>query len=150
MSDKQHIRTSGPEASKESAIRVSARLDDLLGLIEWLKTDQMKKGSRRNTQNLDDLSIHVEKISRKMDSVSREERPRSEEGKMNEPALNEIIEYDRGIADLLSNIEEAVKRITAEKAVPGSDDINNIQKMLGLMENRITLMFNKQNASGVK
>ncbi len=150
MLDKQRIRTSGSKASKKSAIGVSARLDGLLGLIEWLKTDQMKKNSRKNTQNLDDLSIHMEKISRKMDSVSREERPQSEDGKINKSALNEIIEHDRGIADLLSNIEEAVKDITAEKAVPGSDDISNIQKMLGLMEDRINLMFNKQNASGVK
>jgi hypothetical protein len=137
LSDKQHIQASGPKVSKELAIKVSARLDELLGLIEWLKTDQLKKDSRKKTQNLDDLSIHMEKISRKMESVSREERPQSEEEAMNESALNEIIENDGVIVDLLSNIEEAVKEITGEKAVPGSDDINNIQKMLGLMESRI-------------
>lgn len=137
MLDKQQIQASGPKVFKGPAIRVSARLDELLGFIEWLKTDQVKKDSRKNTQELDDLSIHIEKISRKMEFVSREERPQSEDEKMNESALNEIIEQDRGIVDLLSNIEEAVKEITAEKAVPGSDDISNIQKMLGLMERRI-------------
>jgi len=116
---------------------MSARLDELLGLIEWLKTDQVKKGGRKNFQDLDYLSIHVEKISRKMESVSREERPRPENEKMNEPELNEILECDRGILDLLSNIEEGVKRITGEKAVPGSGDISNIREMLELMESRI-------------
>lgn len=137
MLDKQHVQASGPKVSKEPAIRVSARLDELLGLIEWLKTDQVKKDSQKNVQNLDDLSIHIEKISRKMEFVSREERPQSEDEKMNESVLNEIIEHDRGIVDLLSNIEKAVKGITSEKAVPGSDDISNIQKMLGLMESKI-------------
>jgi len=37
--DTQHTQASGPKVSKEPAIRVSARLDELLGLIEWLKTD---------------------------------------------------------------------------------------------------------------
>jgi hypothetical protein len=142
--NKQHTQASVPKASKETSIRVSARLDELLGLIEWLKTDQVKKDSRKNTQNLDDLSMHMEKISRKMESVSREDRPQSEDGKMNESALNKITGHDRGIVDLLSNIEEAVKGITAEKAVPGSDDISNIQKMVGLMESRITLMLHKK------
>ena len=137
MLDKQHIQASGPKASKELAIRVSARLDELLGFIEWLKTDQVKKDSRKNTRNLDDLSIHMEKISRKMESVSREKWPQSEDEKINGSALNEVLEHERGIVDLLSSIEEAVKGITGEKAVPGSDDISNIQKMLGLMENRI-------------
>ena len=150
MLDKQHIQASGPKASKELAIRVSARLDELLGFIEWLKTDQVKKDSRKNTQNLDDLSIHIEKISRKMEFVSREERPQSEDEKMNESALNEIIEQDRGIVDLLSNIEEAVKGITGEKAVPGSDDISNIQKTVVLLESRITLMLHKQQALSMK
>jgi len=137
LSEKQHIQASAPKASKEPAIRVSARLDELLGLIEWLKRDQEKKGDRKNIQNLDDLSIHMEKISRKMESVSREERPQSEDEKVDVSALSEILEYERGIADLLLKIESAVKGITAEKAVPGSNDISNIRKMLGLMESRI-------------
>ncbi|MBW2616255.1 MAG: hypothetical protein JRD02_08795 [Deltaproteobacteria bacterium] len=137
MSDKQHIQASAQKAAKEPAIRVSARLDELLGLIEWLKTDQAKKGGRKNIQNLDDLAVHVEKISRQMESVSREERPLPENEKVDGPALNEIFEYDRGIADLLLKIESAVKGITGEKAVPGSGDISNIRKMLGLMESRI-------------
>lgn len=137
MLDRKYIQASAQKAAKEPAIRVRARLDELLGLIEWLKTDQAKKGGLKNIQDLDELSMHMEKISRKMESVSREERPQSEDEKMNESALNEILEYDRGIVDLLSSIEEAVKGITGEKAVPGSNDISNIQKMLGLMESRI-------------
>ncbi|MBW1705871.1 MAG: hypothetical protein JRJ86_12005 [Deltaproteobacteria bacterium] len=137
MSDKQHIQASAQKDAKEPAIRVCTRLDELLGLIEWLKADQAKKGGLKNIQDLDELSMHMEKISRKMESVSREEMPQSEDGKMNESALNEILEYDRGIVDLLLSIEETVKGITGEKAVPESNDISNIQKMLGLMENRI-------------
>ena len=144
MSDKKHTQASEPKASKELAIRVSTRLDELLGMIEWLKTDQVNKGGRKNIRNLDDLSIHMEKISRKMESVSKEESLQPENKKMNRSALNEILEHGRGIADLLSNIEGAVEGITGDKAVPESNDISNIQKMLGLMESRITLMLNKQ------
>ncbi len=137
MLDKKPIQALGLKPFKELALRVSAQLDELLGLIEWLKTDQVKKGRRKNIQNLDDLSSHMEKISRKMESVSREERQQPGDEEMNESVLNEILEYDRGIVELLSNIEDAVKGIAGEKAVPASDDIYNIQKMLGLMERRV-------------
>jgi hypothetical protein len=137
LSDKQHLQSSDPKTSRELAIKVNAKIDELLGFIEWLKTDQLKKGGRKNIENLDDLSNYMEKVSRKMESAAGEEWVQRENEKANASDLKELVEHDEVIVDLLSKIEEAVKGITGERPLPGSDDISNIQKMLALMESRI-------------
>ena len=137
MSDKHYDRSSIPENFKELLIMVGERLDELLGFIEWLKTDQLKKGGRRNTRNLDDLSIQMEKVSRKMESIAGGQKLRQEDEKSSDPDSYDAREHDRSIVDLLSNLEKAVKGITGESPLPEGNDIGDIQKMLALMESRV-------------
>jgi hypothetical protein len=138
LSESQNREAAKHESLKEVAMQVCTRLEGLLGLVEWIKTDMVRKGGRKHASDMDDLSLSIEKISRKIESLSEEDEILLKDKRMTEEALEEISDYDGGILELLSDIESAVKRFSKKKAVPQRDEIKAVLEKTGQMEKRMT------------
>lgn len=131
-------RETGREADKALRMQLSERLNRLLGDIEWLKTDLTKKGAFRHIQPVEDLSRHVEKVSRTLEFAPRGYSSLFSRKQVDEEALNRIYEYDKGLSGLIEEIEKSISEITEAKEVPSENGLSQIRKRLLDMEKRIS------------
>jgi hypothetical protein len=126
------------QADKELRIRICGRLDMLLGSVESLKTEVAKRGEYRNLGGLEDLSRHLEKLSRWLRFASGGYAPVFSETKVDEDALNTLYEYDLDLCEIVAMVESAVKMaIEDKKVVPSRDSIDQIRKHLWSMEEKL-------------
>ena len=130
-------REASRESDKELRMQLSRRLDEYLGSIEWLKTDQARKGNYKRLNELEDLSRHLEKVSRMVQFESRGYSPLFADHAIDEGALDRLLEYDKGLWEGVSRIGEAVQAITADRKVPVKEEIGEIRKELSLVEKRL-------------
>jgi hypothetical protein len=110
------------------------RLDDLIGVIEWLKTDCLKKGSMKHVEQMEGLSTLVEKTSKKMESLSNREGSDPGKAGVKEEISARCLNQDRELYGLLRQIEERVQRMTEAGMVPDEKDIDDIRTALGLAQ----------------
>lgn len=127
-------RESSREADKALRMQLSERLDRLLGNIEWLKTDLAKKGAIRQIQPVEDLSRHVEKVSRMFEFAPRGYSPLFSRKQVDEEALNRIYKYDEKLSGLIEEIEKSIGEMTEAREVPSETAMAPIRKMLSDME----------------
>ena len=129
-----------PESARDAVAALSEvlsyRLDELLGMVEWLKTDRLRKGSNKNAEGLGGLSDNLEKLSLKMESGVQEGLHPWSNNDMEE-GLGRLYEMDRGIKGLVEALEGAVRDLTAEKAVPREGDISGIRKILDALDHEV-------------
>ena len=131
--DKESVR----ESDKELRLRLGKRLAEQLGLVEWLKTDQAKKGAFKHLTALEDLTRHLEKVSRMIENASRGYAPLFSDRRVDEDALNRLFEYDKSLCDGLSEMDRTIKAMTAERALPDSEEIRNVRRQLNHMEKAV-------------
>lgn len=127
-------RESSREADKALRMQLSERLDRLLGNIEWLKTDLAKKGAIRHIQPVEDLSRHVEKVSRMFEFAPRGYSPLFSRKQVDEETLNRIYEYDEKLSGLIDEIEKSIGEMREAREVPSETAMAPIRKMLSDME----------------
>ncbi len=131
--DKEAIR----EADHALRERISRKLDEFLGAVEWLKTDQAKKGGYKHLKAIDDLSRDLEKLSRLIETAARGWAPVFAQWKADEDSLARLYRHDLGMWDLVSDIQEEIEKITAERAIPRSEKIEEIRAILRRLERMV-------------
>jgi hypothetical protein len=130
-------RESSREADKALRMKLSERLNQSLDRVERLKSGLAKKGAFRNILPLEDLSRHLEKVSRVIEFSSRGYSPLFSSKQIDEEALDRIYELDSGMWHLLTEVEETV-RVLDGKPEPEKDaGIESIREMLFRMENSL-------------
>jgi len=132
------------EADERLRERIGERLDYFLGLVEWLKTDQVKKGAYRLVEDLESLSLSIEGMSRKTEAGWDHGGRLFEQREANPEGLTALSEHHRVISEALSRLEEDLLTMTRTRAVPQAPDIQNVQGLLEKMkegiEGRATLV----------
>ncbi|MFZ0450231.1 MAG: hypothetical protein WAL98_13410 [Desulfatiglandaceae bacterium] len=127
-------RESSREADKALRMKLSGRLNQLLDQVEGLKSGLAKKGAIRNILPLEDLSRHLEKVSRVMEFASRGYSPLFSRKHIDEEALDRIYKCDRGLLGLLIEMEEAVQVLGGKSEPEWKAGIEPIREMLSRME----------------
>ena len=122
------------ETGRRLGRHISQRLDNLMGIIEWLKTDCLKKGSRKHAEQMALLSDRVEKTSEIMESMSNGEGAGRDPEGPHEKISRRCLEQDRALYALLLEIEGCVQRMTEAGKIPEEQDIHEIQTALGRAE----------------
>ena len=130
-------REAGREADKALRMELSATLDQLLGRTEWLKMDLAKKGAIKHIQRVEDITRHLEKVSRMLEFASRGYAPLFSRKQVDEEALDRIYAYDKALIGLVKEIEDAVVGMTEGRETPSEDKTNHVREMLSDMERRI-------------
>lgn len=130
-------RDASREADKALRMELSATLDQLLGRTEWLKTDLAKKGAIKHIQRVEDVTRHLEKVSRMLQFASRGYAPLFSRKQVDEEALDRIYAYDKALIGLVKEIEDAVDGMTDGRDIPPEDKTNHVREMLSGLERRL-------------
>lgn len=125
------------DADKELRMRLSRRLDDLLGSLECFKTDQAKKGAYKHLKEVDDLSRHMEKVSRLLQFAPRGYAGVFAGEHVGRDKLNQLFEFDKGLLDILSELECSIQELTSKGAVVKGEELGGVRSRLGHMEKKI-------------
>jgi len=131
--DREAIR----DADKVLRMELSAILDQLLGRTEWLKTDLAKKGAIKHIQRVEDLTRHLEKVSRILEFAPRGYAPLFSMKHVDEETLDRIYAHDKTLVDLVKEIEAAVVGMSEEKEIPAEDRTSHVREMLLTLESRL-------------
>ena len=123
-------RESSREADKKLRVEVSRRLDELIGVLEWIKTDQLKKGGWKRIKDLEDLERDLEKASKIVERAARGYGPVFDGPKVDEEVLQRVYEFDKEFWGLLVPIENGIKEFTEKGVVPESTKIDAIRRLL--------------------
>jgi hypothetical protein len=125
------------ESDKALRVGLARRVDELLGAIEWLKTDLAKKGAYKRMREMEDLSRHMEKVSRLLDTAVRGYAPVFSEKSVDEETLTRVYEFDKGFWGLVDEVSGVVGAITQDRAFPGEELVAGLRDLLSKMEKRI-------------
>ncbi|GEM_PF-1457444 len=119
------------EADKKLRVQVSRKVDDLIGVVEWIKTDQVKKGGWKRIKALEDLERDLEKASKTLERAARGFSPVFEGAfRVDEEVLQRVYEFDKGFWGLLEPIEKGIKELTEKGVIPESSKIDAIRELL--------------------
>jgi hypothetical protein len=113
---------------------VAQRLDDLLGVIEWLKTDCAKKGSWKHAKEMEVLSSRVERTSRIMEGLSRLQGSGPAAGGVNAEMSRRCLDHDRELYGVLLEIEAWVRKMTEAGVVPTEQNMEEVRRALNRAE----------------
>lgn len=131
--DRESLR----ESDKALRVGLARRMDELLGAIEWLKTDQAKKGAYKHLGEIEDLSRHMEKVSRMLETAARGYAPVFSQSPVDEETLARLHAFDKGFWGLLEEVAGLVSAMTADRAVPAGPEISDLRALIAKMEKRI-------------
>ncbi len=130
-------RESLRDADKKLRVEVSRRLDELIGVLEWVKTDQLKKGDWKRIKDLEDLERDLEKASRLIERAARGYGSVFDGPRVDEDVLQKIYEYDKGIWELLGPVKKDLGEFTEKGVVPERSKVDAIRKQLRELMNRM-------------
>lgn len=122
--DRESLR----QADKGLRTEISKRLDELIGVLEWVKTDQLKKGGWKRIKALEDLERDLEKASKLIELAPRGFAAVFDGPKVNEEVLQEVYEYDKGLWELLGPVEGAIEGLAEKGSVPEQAIVETIRK----------------------
>jgi hypothetical protein len=131
--DRESIR----EADKALRMQISRKLDELLGMVEWLKTDQAKKGVLKHLTEIDGLSRHLEKLSRTIEFASRGYTPLFAEEAFDEEALVRLFEHDQGLLRGVTEVEALVVKLTEKGTVVTSEGVASVRRQMVELEEKM-------------
>jgi len=127
---------SARESDNKLRVHLVERLDQAMGTIEWLKTDLIKKRSFEGAAEMDDLSNHVERLSRIIESPSEDYSAALGSEDVEEMTLHELFEFDRALKELLGEMESGIREMTTESRISNLEDVKKIGKILANMEQK--------------
>ena len=101
-----------------------------------MKTDLIKKRSFERAAEMDDLSNHVERLSRIIESPSEDYSGALGSEDVEEMTLHKLFELDRALRELLGEMESGIREMTAESRIPNLEDVKKIGEILANMEQK--------------
>ncbi len=131
--DRESIR----ESDKALRMRISRDLDDLLGRVEWLKTDHAKKGALKHLTEIDGLSRHLERVSRTIELASRGYTPLFSNEAFDEDGLARLFAFDQGLLQGVAEVEALVVKLTEKGAVVTSEMVSGVREQVDQLEKKI-------------
>lgn len=103
--------------------RVVERLEELLGAIEWLKTDQARKGGYRFRDELNGLMSSMEKLLQTMEELSK--------------TRTFLDNVGGNLSRLLRQVEAEIQSLTADRVAINGTEIESVRAILKQMEQEV-------------
>jgi hypothetical protein len=132
-----HDRESIRESDKVLRMRICRKLDELLGMVEWLKTDQTKKGVLKHLTEIDGLSRHLERVSRTIELASRGYTPLFSQEAFDEDGLARLFEFDQGLLTGVAEVEALVVKLTEKGTVVTPEGVASVREQVDQLEKKM-------------
>jgi hypothetical protein len=111
------------------------RLEELLGTVQWLRTDQARKGAYRHDVELRTLLASMEELLTVMEELPGRQQELSEEGDRSDPESATSLENDLDYR--LHEMDTAIQALSGDRAVIRKEEIGRLSKMVQRMERRV-------------
>ncbi|MBW1716144.1 MAG: hypothetical protein JRJ77_10025 [Deltaproteobacteria bacterium] len=136
--DKESVR----ESDKRLRDRISTELAHGMETLERLKTEISRKGSLSFLKELDDISTHMDKLSRTIRYASRGYAGVFAQNQVDEKALSDLFEFDLSIKEDIGGLGSLVSRISGNKADIDPTLLEEVREFLLKIEKK---MSNREN-----
>jgi hypothetical protein len=134
-------RESYREADKELRLTMGSNLNDMIDILDKIKKELAEKGQIKVLKLLDDLTSHMERISRSLQFLPRGYAALFDSRKVNEEVLDRLLEYDntmkRDIEELRIPLEKLAKCFKSEEGTP-PEVIRDVIVILERIEGKIS------------
>lgn len=131
--DKESIR----ESDKKLRDHISTELAHCMETLERLKTDISRKGSLSFLKGLDDISRHMDKLSRTIRYASRGYAGVFAPSQVDEKALSALFEFDLSLKEDIGDLDSLVSRISGNKGDIDSTVLEEVRHLLLKIEKMI-------------
>lgn len=136
-------RESCREADKELRLAMSSKLNQMIGKVDNVKNELAQKGQIKVLKLLDDLSSHMDRISRSLQFLPRGYSALFDSRKVDEEVLDQLIEYDnlmmKDIGELEEPLEKLARSFSTEQSLPEViRDIRDIIVTLERVERKVS------------
>ena len=118
-------------ANKALRAEMGPRLDDLMGLLAWLKTEQAKLGGRGKAETIERIFDGMERISKWLETGGKTQgggetdtMPPTEQGAADDQT------FRRRLFDALAAVEHGIQAMTERKAVLDDGSISQVESGL--------------------
>lgn len=140
--DKESLR----ESDKRLRDHISSRLAQSVASLERSKTELSRAGTLSHLKELDDMSRHMDKLSRTIKYAARGYAAIFESNQVDEKALSDLFEFDLSLKDDINRLEILVSKISVNATdldPPLLAELGNLlfelEKRVGERENLLRL-----------
>ena len=131
--DKESIR----ESDKKLRQHISAILTSSMDTVERLKTEISRRGSLTFLKELDDLSRHIDRLSRTITFASRGYAGVFDSPQVDEKALSDLYEFDISLKEEVGGLESLVAKISEKKEELNAQMLDEVQDFLFNVEGKM-------------
>ena len=120
--------------SRETFVTLVERVEELMGAVEWLKTDQARKGAYQHHDELNELLSSMEKVSRIIEEARKGwSIPLGD----HTPAAELPPGQGSEITSLLGEVDRAILSWTGDRAVLKGGEIKRVHDAVKRMEQEV-------------
>ena len=131
--DKESIR----ESDKKLRDHISTILTSSMKTVERLKTEISRRGSLSFLKELDDLSRHIDKLSRTITFSSRGYAGVFDSNQVDEKALSDLFEFDVSLKEEVGNLGSLVSNISEKKGELTAQMLDEVRNFLFRIEEKM-------------
>ena len=131
--DKESIR----ESDKKLRQHISAMLTSSMDTVDRLKTEISRRGSLSFLKELDDLSRHIDTLSRTITFASRGYAGVFDSPQVDEKALSALYEFDVSLKEEVAGLESLVATISENKEKLSAQMLDEVRSFLFNVERKM-------------
>jgi hypothetical protein len=131
--DKESLR----ESDKKLRDHISSRLAQSVATLERSKTELSRTGALSQLKELDDLSRHMDKLSRTIRYAARGYAAVFASNQVDEKALSDLFEFDLSLKEDINSLETLVSKISVNTKSLDSSLLAELRNLLFGLEKRV-------------
>ena len=131
--DKESLR----ESDKKLRDHISSRLAQSVATLERSKAELSRTGALSQLKELDDLSRHMDKLSRTIRYAARGYAAVFASNQVDEKALSDLFEFDLSLKEDINSLETLVSKISVNTKTLDSSLLAELRNLLFGLEKRV-------------
>jgi hypothetical protein len=136
--DKESLR----ESDKKLRDHISSRLAQSVASLERSKAELSRTGALSQLKELDDLSRHMDKLSRTIRYAARGYAAVFASNQVDEKALSDLFEFDLSLKEDINSLETLVSKISVNTKTLDSSLLAELRNLLFGLEKRVGVREN--------
>ena len=131
--DKESLR----ESDKRLRDHISSRLAQSVATLERSKAELSRTGALSQLKELDDLSRHMDKLSRTIRYAARGYAAVFASNQVDEKALSDLFEFDLSLKEDINSLETLVSKISVNTKTLDSSLLAELRNLLFGLEKKV-------------
>lgn len=128
------------EADQELRLKMSRRLSEMIDSVDKIKNECAQKGQLKVLKLLEDLTTHMDRISRSLQFLPRGYSALFDSRKVDEEVLDQILDYDNYMMKDIEELKSQFERLSQNFALqnPDPEAMRDVIVILERIERKIS------------